>query len=678
MRIGMQRDALSIAFSLAAVLSPASAATFRVAVDGNDQWSGTRAAATADGADGPFATAARAQEAVRAAIRAGSGEPIEVVIGPGVHYLTEPLVFGTQDSGRESAPVTYRGEGRAVLSGGRPIGGWRETTLDGKRAWKVDLPEVKSGAWTFHQLFVDGRRRERPRLPKEGTYRFTGSPQFKKGAPYNQGWNQVSFEPGHIRNWRNIGDVEVVVLHFWVSPRLQVAEVDEAANLVTFTRKTHRRMTNSFDEKKFARYYVENVREALSEPGQWYLDRKEGTLWYLPMDGEDPARTSVVAPRLEQLLRIIGEPGDGKPVEHLAFRNLQFEHAEWYKPEANAADGQASMAVPGAVSLTHARDCAFSGCGVAHVSNYGIEIGAGCRNITVQDCAIRDLGAGGVKVGHQSSHTRLVNNEIGDGGRIFHNAVGVWIGQSDDNLVAHNDIHHLFYTGVSVGWIWGYAPSKSARNIVEFNRIHHIGQGLLSDMAGVYTLGISPGTCVRNNLIHDIEADEYGGWGLYTDEGSSEIVMENNVVYRTTHGGFHQHYGKDNVIRNNVLAFAKNSQVARTREEEHKSFTFERNIVCFDEGTLLGGKWKNDRFDMNHNLYWRVENKPFDFAGVGLADWQQRGHDRDSIVADPRFVDPANGNFSLQPGSPAEKVGFVPIDLSRVGRTAARADAAEK
>jgi hypothetical protein len=144
--------------------------------------------------------------------------------------------------------------------------------------------------------------------------------------------------------------------------------------------------------------------------------------------------------------------------------------------------------------------------------------------------------------------------------------------------------------------------------------------------------------------------------------------MENNLVYNTKTGSFHQHYGKENIIRNNIMAFSKLHQVQATRVEEHLSFTFEKNIVYWETGPLLAGRWKEININMDNNCYWNTAGEPVTFAGLSLEQWrEQEGHDQHSMVADPGFVDAKHLDFHLKPDSPARKVGFEPFDYTKAG-----------
>jgi hypothetical protein len=647
-----------------------------VAPDGNDQTGSGSVAA-------PFATPRRAQAAVRQLRerepqRAG---PVRVCLRGGMYAMDSVLAFTPADSGTEAGPVVWSswpGE-RAVLSGGVALRGW--TVAEGR--WQMQLPAVQKGEWNFCQLFVNGQRRERPRLPRGGYFLIEKEISPAAGA---KGYDRFVYRRGDIQaDWQNLGDVEALCFHSWSMSRLRLGSVDPETRLVTFTGPT---CNTSWwaGLPKGHRYLIENVREALGEPGQWYLDRPTGVLTYIPLPGEDPATAVVVAPRLERLVELHGDGALGLWVSHLRFENLTFAHSNWVLPPQGYSYGQAEAGLRGAFYATGARNITLQNCRVTQVGTYAVDFGAGCQDNTIEGCELVDSAAGGLRLGEgwgaagdapATGRTVVRNNTVAHGGRLHPAGIGVWIGLAADNLVENNDIFDFYYSGLSVGWTWGYGPTPANHNVIQNNHVYQIGQGVLSDMGGIYTLGLSPGTVIRHNSFHDIDSFDYGGWGIYFDEGSTGIVAEDNLVYRTKTGGFHQHYGKENTVRNNIFAFARVGQIQRTRDESHLGFTFEQNLVTWTEGPLLHGNWNNAAaFALNRNLYWNAEgDDALTFAGQTLEQWQAKGQDRDSVIADPLFVAPAQGDFRLQDGSPAAKIGFKPFSLTGFGRlTPAAAD----
>lgn len=652
---------------LALVNGAAGDVQFYVAMNGNDAWSGTRPEPNSSRTDGPFATLERARDAVRELkVKGKLKGGVTINIRKGTYYLSQPFELTPEDSGTPESPViytAYKGE-EVIISGGQEIDGFTPVEVNGRKMIACEIPRVKNGEWYFTQLFVNGHRKPRTRLPKSGYYQVESLIDADWNVAWNQGQDRFRFKEGEIRCWKNLSDVDIVALHFWVESRMPIKSVNESERIVELAKKSVFRLSAEWMQAG-ARYFVENVFEALDTPGQWYLDRPAGILYYYPAIGEDWKRESFVAPRLEQLVRVIGS--QDAPVRNVHFRGLRFAHTEYKLPPDRSGAAQAAHTVPGALYFERAVGCSVSECEISRIGGYAVEFGDGCRECAVEKCLITDLGAGGVKINRGSESITVCDNEIGDGGKIFMSAVGVWIADAANNRVVHNHIHDLNYTGVSVGWVWGYGPNNARGNIIEQNHIHHIGRGVLSDLGGIYTLSIQPGTIIRNNLIHDCISYGYGGWGIYTDEGSSEILIENNVVYNTKTGGFHQHYGRDNIVRNNIFAFATDYQLQRTREEQHNSFTFERNIVYYNSGVLLGSNWSNDKFKMDYNIYWDASGRPVTFAGVSFEEWKKRGHDVHSLITDPKFVNAEKFDFRLQPDSPAFGLGFKEIDVSRVG-----------
>jgi hypothetical protein len=668
---------------------------FFIATNGNDQWPGLLPAPNRKGTDGPFGTLPGALSTIRGLRQRHdftAGQSLTVFVGDGLYCAEAPIVLTPEDS---NLVLAASPGAKPVLSGGRPITGWKEVTVRGKKLWAADIPSVREGKWYFRELWVNGRRATRARHPNRGYLAIEGLPDH---APdWTQGHTRFRFHEGDLKSWDTVTNAEVVAMSRWVESRLPVTGVDEKEHIVSFGKRS------VFELAPGDLYYAEGAFEFLDEPGEWYLDPASGTLYYLPRPGEQLAAIQAIAPRLAQVVRIEGRPEAGQFVEHVALRGLTFSHTEWYFPAgfstgknkpnispASAAEiggfAQAAVGVPGAVWGEGLHDCLFEDCRFTDLGNYGLELARGCQSNRVIRCEFSDLGAGGAKIGEtrlrdqaaeQSRANEITGCRIHDGGKMFPSAEGIWIGQSPDNRLTHNLIYDFYYTGISIGWTWGYGRSLATNNTVELNHVHHIGAKsggdgpILSDMGGIYTLGKQPGTVIRNNLWHDIAAIRYGGWGIYFDEGSSGILAESNIVYRTTHGGFHQHYGETNVVRNNIFAMGRDAQLQRTRTESHLSFSFVGNVVYFDTGSLLTGDWSGDNYDMDGNLYFdaRPDAKPeqLRLGPCTWQQWQERGHDRHSLVADPLFVGPREGDYRLKTNSPALGLGFHAINLDHVG-----------
>jgi len=672
-----QRCLLGLALSVL-LTGCAQAATLYVSPQGNDAWSGRLTKANNERTDGPKASLAGARDEIRKFKAQGPlKEPVQVIVAAGTYTLAEPFVLAPQDSGTKDCPVTYQAADGAkpVFSGGRIITDF-QPGKDG--IWQARIPDVAQGKWYFEQLFVNGQRATRARTPNKW-YHYMGETsevpiegkegQYRRVTPVRPD----ALEPLRELSPQEIHDVTLMAYHKWCITRRYLTDIDTTANII---------ITVGEQLKSYSgwpgntRFHLENFKTALDAPGEWFLAR-DGMLYYKPRPGEDMTKAEVIAPLAEKLVIFEGNVEAGQFVEHITLKGLTFHHNSYLLPPTGYAPFQAAYATEAAVMADGTRNITLQDCEIGHVATYGVWFRRGCRDCRVERSYIHDLGSGGVRIGEgeirpdepsRTSHITVDNNIIRTGGRVYTSAVGVWIGQSGDNTLTHNEIADFFYTGISVGWRWGYAESLGKRNTIRFNNVHHIGWGVLCDMGGIYTLGPSEGTVVSDNIFHDVYAYSYGGWGLYTDEGSTGIVIENNLVYNVKTGCFHQHYGKENIVRNNIMAFSKLYQVQATRVEEHLSFNFQNNIVYYTEGVLLSGPWTQVKINMDNNCYWNAAGKPVDFVGKTLDDWRKEtGHDKTSIVADPLFVDPQNLDFHLKPDSPALKLGFKPFDYTKAG-----------
>jgi hypothetical protein len=376
-----------------------------------------------------------------------------------------------------------------------------------------------------------------------------------QGAPLEKDlakWT-YQFAPGQLADWKNIGDVECVTFGNWEITRKRFEKVEPASGLAVMA-PPHAEPHDAIAPGANRYCYLENALEFLDAPGEWYLDRHTGVVSYRPRPGEAMKNAVVIAPRLKRLIEITGTAGT--PVRNLHFKGLTFERTDWELLPAGYLGIQACHYAVGkswndtgwgmidaAIRWENAEHCSLADSVLARLGGSGIELVNRCRNCVIRGNVIADVSGNGVQIGGPDqagevpAGCRVANNHVHDCGLDYFGAVGIWIGFAERTVVAHNLIHALPYSGISVGWQWNPEPTACKSNTVEFNHIYDV-MNRLGDGGGICTLGFQPGTVLRANHIHDIHRSLFAqaapNNGMFIDEGSKGFLFESNVIYQTS------------------------------------------------------------------------------------------------------------------------------------------------
>ena len=651
--------------------------------------------------NGPVKTICRALAVVSEMRRSEYRQPLTIALMDEEYDFSEVLSMSYPKGEPHRNPAVVRdvtfapfGHDRVLFSGGRKITGWQNDTFNGVSCLSVQIEDVKNGTWRFTDLYVNGKPAKRTRTPDSGFFYPEAVENPSSGSHVPSRWFIAA--PGDIpENAHNVEDAIINFCHYWVDEHSRIASYDPVSRKVAFDGRTRMTISEKKNNAATMAYYIENLAEAFKNPGEWYLDRTDGKLYYIPLDGETPENLVVYAPVLDRLIEITGLAEEGKRMKGIRFRNIDFAYTKGdfrlmstrtlddgtVVPEAIIADGQCAPALHGVINLTQTEGCAFEDCTFYGIGSHAVRFYEGCTDGRVTGCHVRSSAGGGVSIGGgdcgsgplmHTDHITVSDCIFEELGLRYFSASGVLIMHASSCEVSHNTIRHLYYSGVCVGWRWGYADTPCHDNLVLKNHIWDLGRGILSDMGGVYTLGAQPGTRVEGNLIHDVKSRDYGGWGLYTDEGSAYISMADNICYNCSSNCYHQHYGYMNTLYNNVFVSAGEQLLRITRREAQESLVLSGNIFVTDGDVPVYGNTSSAALASCRNLVWSTKGhaKMLEFEGnaLSLSDLQTKlGMETDSVEANPRFRNPAAHDYTLRADSPARKLGIHSIDMSDVG-----------
>ncbi len=716
-----------------------------VAPNGNDQWSGTLSAPNANNTDGPFASLAMAQNAVRNLIQSKPAQPLSIMLRNGTYYLpqspTNPgtLNFTSADSGSANLQVTwqnYPGE-TPVVSGGIPLGkAWKNVSAN---LWQIQLP---ANTQPFEYLFYNGERRLRSRVAgptgvgyymSNGSCYSTATGQTVAVSDCNVGaffrvaaeitptgpdascpsitnsagteskcLDRFGYNPSDpIAQWINlnpsgsacggeanpypVGDIELTLFEAWTDEIMRVACVDTTRHIIYFTGT----MQGSASEFSYFgptvghRYVVDNTLDAFhaaqsaGQTGIWFVDRSTSpwTLNYIANANENPNTDSVVIAQQSSATHTGGSLISATNLSYVTFQGITFEVDNFIPPAGgfnNDENGEGTL--PAAIDCESCQNVTFDSVVVRHTSASGLQIasasgnsGPPASNDLIENSALYDIGAAGIHIGHPpvgSDHAANVvqfitvqNNIVQGYSRVSANGEGIAQGNGHDVTYSHNDITDGYHAGISICLLGCPSVDFAANGVnitTQYNHIWNIIQGITSDGGTLYYNigsggGSGSGGKILNNLLHDvtdssiidqnIKASGYGGHGIYLDNQSAGVDVENNVVYRVADSTafFNEGLGQGqmaNTFSNNIFAYGRVSMFEQQTpwpqgcnlanapqvNVANNIFYFDLNdssgfyvtTGCADSCDLPYNQFQN----FQGNLYWRTDGQ---FSTYGKA-----------------------------------------------------------
>jgi hypothetical protein len=572
-------------FLILGVIFTACSRDIYVSPNGKDDSQGTK--------KNPLQSVQMAKKLAVEMLESGKQKEVTVWLGDGNYPVTEPLVFEPLKSVNKNVNLVFKAEkdSKPVISGGIKITGWNKND-DG--LWEAQFPESVKNLGNVRELFIDGKRAIRARWPNQGYL------HVKKVGVDRR--TNFFFEKDDFPIPENVKDVELVLMHDWSISRIAVKEIKADENQLFAVDSIGAKNPEFFNLDNWEpnpRYFLENAPEFLDADFEWiFLPSEKKFLLKLP-ENTTMDNLQIFIPVSEGLISLKGK--ENQPVKNIHFEGITFQYSKWEIPELGYCGVQAChfdprpssggwAVVPAAVYSEWGENILFTNCAFKNLGGSGVWFGTASKNCKVINSELVDISGNGIMIGE--GQDRIVNGEpwwqsaaeqvalantienctVTECGSQFYGAVGIWCGLTAETTIKNNKVFNLPYTGISVGWMWSPVPTPCRQNTIDGNHIHHI-MNILSDGGGIYMLGLQPGSKILNNHIHDVQinAGRAESNGMFLDEGITDVVVENNLIYNIAKSPLRFHKATTNLVKGNYLFCANQNPPIRynaTKEED--------------------------------------------------------------------------------------------------------------